>query len=86
MPHHDFLYLLFIKHIYYYFQHDVKSLSRVRLFATPWTIAYQVPPPMGFSRQEYWSGLPFPSLGNLPDINSKKFKLSFIGQFFIPDF
>ena len=34
----------------------VKSLSRVRLFATPWTAAYQAPPPMGFSRQEYWSG------------------------------
>ena len=36
----------------------VKSLSRVPLFATPWTAAYQVPPPMGFSRQEYWSGSP----------------------------
>ena len=36
----------------------VKSLSRVRLFATPWTPAYQAPPPMGFSRQEYWSGVP----------------------------
>ena len=45
----------------------VKSLSRVRLFATPWTIAYQAPPSMGFSRQEYWSGLPFPSPGDLPD-------------------
>ena len=40
----------------------VKSLSRVRLFATPWTVAHQAPPSMGFSRQEYWSGLPFPSL------------------------
>ena len=39
----------------------VKSLSRVRLFATPWTVAYQAPPPMGFSRQEYWSRLPLPS-------------------------
>ena len=39
----------------------VKSLSRVRLFATPWSIAHQAPLPMGFSRQEYWSGLPFPS-------------------------
>ena len=39
----------------------VKSLSRVRLFATPWTVAYQDPLSMGFSRQEYWSGLPFPS-------------------------
>ena len=45
----------------------VKSLSRVRLFATPWTVAYQAPPSMGFSRQEYWSGLPFPSLGDLPN-------------------
>ena len=41
----------------------VKSLSHVRLFATPWTVAHQVPPSMGFSRQEYWSGLPFPSPG-----------------------
>ena len=40
----------------------VKSLSHVRLLATPWTAAYQVPPSMGFSRQEYWSGLPLPSL------------------------
>ena len=45
----------------------VKSLSRVRLFSTPWTVAYQAPPSMGFSRQEYWSGLPFPSPGDLPD-------------------
>ena len=36
----------------------VKSLSRVRLFATPWTVAHQAPPSMGFSRQEYWSGVP----------------------------
>ena len=39
----------------------VKPLSRVRLFATPWTAAYQAPPSMGFSRQEYWSGVPSPS-------------------------
>ena len=39
----------------------VKSLSRVRLFATPWTAARQAPPPMGFSRQEDWSGVPLPS-------------------------
>ena len=45
----------------------VKSLSRVRLFATPWTVAYQAPPSMGFSRQEYWSGVPLPSPGGLPD-------------------
>ena len=45
----------------------VKSLSRVQLFATPWTVAYQVPPSMGFSRQEYWIVLPFPSPGDLPN-------------------
>ena len=45
----------------------MKSLSRIRLFATPWTVAYQVPPSMGFSRQEYWSGLPFPSPRDLPN-------------------
>ena len=45
----------------------VKSLSCVPLFATPWTAACQAPPPMGFSRQEYWSGSLFPSPGDLPD-------------------
>ena len=45
----------------------VKSLSHVRLFATPWTVAYQALLSMGFSRQEYWSGSPFPSPGDLPD-------------------
>ena len=45
----------------------LKSLSRVRLFATPWTVAYQAPPSMEFSRQEYWSGLLFPPPGDLPD-------------------
>ena len=49
----------------------VKSLSHVRLFATPWTVANESPPSMGFSRQEYWSGLPFPSPGNLPDSGIK---------------
>ena len=39
----------------------VKPLSRVRLLATPWTAPYQAPPSMGFSRQEYWSGVPLPS-------------------------
>ena len=54
----------------------VKSLSRTRLFVTPWTATYQAPPSMGFSRQkywekkkkEYWSGLPFPSPGDPPDL------------------
>ena len=45
----------------------VKLLHRVLLFATPWTVAYQAPPSMVFSRQEYWSGLPFPSPGDLPN-------------------
>ena len=44
----------------------VKSLSQVRLSATPWTVAHQASPSMGFSRQEYWSGVPFPSPGDLP--------------------
>ena len=44
----------------------VKSLSRVRLLATPWTAAHQAPPSMGFSRQEYWSGVPLPSPQVLP--------------------
>ena len=45
----------------------VKSLSCVRLFVTPWTVAYQASPSMGFSGQEYWSGVLFPSPGDLPD-------------------
>ena len=45
----------------------VESLSRVRLFATLWTVAHQAPLSMAFSRPEYWSGLPFPSPGDLPD-------------------
>ena len=44
----------------------LSHFSRVRLCATPWTAAYQAPPSMGFSRQEHWSGLPFPSPGDLP--------------------
>ena len=45
----------------------MKSLNHVQLFATPWTVAHQAPLFMGFSRQEYWSGVPFPSPGDLPD-------------------
>ena len=45
----------------------MKSLSLVRLFATPWTVAHQAPPFMGFSRKGYWSGFPFPSSGDLPN-------------------
>ena len=46
---------------------EVKPLSRVWLLVAPWTVAHQASPSMGFSRQEYWSGLPFPSSGDLPD-------------------
>ena len=56
----------------------VKSLSRVRLWATPWTVAYQAPPSMGFSRQEYWSGVPSPSL-NMGARNEET-KCRFLGQ------
>ena len=45
----------------------MKSLSHVQLFVTPWTVAHQAPPSIEFSRQEYWSGLPFPSPGDLPN-------------------
>ena len=48
-------------------QARAQLLSHVRSFATPWTVAHQAPPSMEFSRQEYWSGLPFPSPGDLPD-------------------
>ena len=48
---------------------DVKLLSHAQLFATPWTVAYLAPPSVGFSRQEYWPGLPFPFPGDLPSRN-----------------
>ena len=50
---------------------NVKSLSRVQLFVTPWTVAYQAPPSMGFSRREYCNGLPLPFPGDLPDAGVK---------------
>ena len=55
-----------LKNVSIYFE-QVKSLSRVQLFATRWTVAYQASPSMGFSKQEYCSGLPFPSPGDLPN-------------------
>ena len=51
----------------YICMHLCDLLSHVRLFAAPSTVAYQDPTSMGFSKQEYWSGLPFPSPGDLPD-------------------
>ena len=63
----------------------VKSLSRVRLFVTPWTVAHQAPPSMGISRQEYWSGLPFPSPGDLPNAGIKLASPALAGGFFAPE-
>ena len=61
---------------------EVKSLSRVQLFAIPWTVVYQVSLSMGFSRQEYWSGLPFPSPGDLPDPGIEPKSPALAGGFF----
>ena len=60
----------------------MKSLSRVRLFATPWTVACQAPLSMEFSRQVYWSGLPFPSPQDLPDQGIKPESPELAGRFF----
>ena len=60
----------------------VKLLSRVQLFVTPWTVVYQAPLSMGFSRQEYWSGLPFPSLGDLPDPGIRIWASHIVGRCF----
>jgi len=56
----------------------VKSLSRVRLFVTPWTVAYQAPPSMGFSRQEYWSGVPLSQNKPKVDKSQEKHTESFL--------
>ena len=61
------LYSNFPSAIYFAHEVKVKSLSCVRLFATPWTVAYQAPLSVGFFRQGYWSGLSFPSPGDLPN-------------------
>ena len=57
----------------------VKSLSLVQLLATPWTAAYQAPPSMEFSRQEYWSGMPLPSAGKLFNFSVLSFSISKMG-------
>ena len=62
-----------------YHESEVKSLSRVQLFAIPWTVAHQAPPSMEFSIQEYWSGLPFPSPGIFPTQGSNP-GLPYCGQ------
>ena len=59
--------------------HKVKVKSLSHVFATPWTVAHQAPPSMGFSRKEYWSGLPFPSPGDIeprsPALAGRRFNL-----------
>ena len=60
----------------------VESLSCVWLFATLWTAVHQAPLSMGFSRQEYWSGLPFPSPGDLPDSGIEPMSPALAGRFF----
>ena len=57
-------------------------LSYVQLFSTPWTIAHQAPLSMGFSKQEYWSGLPFPSPGDLPHPGIEPASPALAGRFF----
>ena len=59
---------------------SVQSLSRVQLFVTPWAVACQAPLSMGFSRQEHWSGLRFPSPGGLPDPGIKPTSPACIGR------
>ena len=60
----------------------VKSLSSVRLFATLWTVVHQASPSMGFSRQEYWNRLQFPSPGDLPDPGTELASPALAGRFF----
>ena len=66
----------------------VQLLSHIRLFATLWTVAHQAPLSMGFSRQEYWSGLPFPTPGDLPHPGIEAIALAsplLAGGFFTPN-
>ena len=60
----------------------VYMLSRFQLFVTPWTVAYRTPLSMEFSRQEYRSGLPFPTPGNLPDPGTEPASPALAGKFF----
>ena len=73
-------YSVYICIYYMYMKVKVKSLSPVRLFENPWTVTYQAQQSMGFSRQKYWSGLPFPSPGNLPALHCRQslYRLSHI--------
>ena len=70
--------LIYILYILLLFSHSVVSNS----FGTPWTVAYQAPMSVRFPKQEYWSGLPFPSLGDLPDTGIKPTSPTLEGRFF----
>ena len=72
-------------HTHRHFPDAVQPLSRVQLFVTPWTIARQAPLSMGFSRQEYWRELPFPSSESFPDPGIKPASPALAGQFFITE-
>ena len=63
----QYLYDYYYKLNIYHPEKWMTSLSHIQFFATPWTVAYKAPPTRLFSRQEYWSGLPFPSPGDLPN-------------------
>ena len=65
--------------------HVDSLLSHVQLFVTPWILARQIPLSMGFPRQEYWSGLPFPSPGDLPDPGIEPRSPVLAGGFFITE-
>ena len=65
-----------------YYMYMLSHFSRVWLFVIPWTVACQAPPSMGFSRPEYWSGLPFLSPGDLPDPGIKPESPAMAGRFF----
>ena len=67
---------------FHFMQGEVKSLSRVQLFATPWTVACQAPLSMEFPREGYWSELPFPSPGGLPDSGIEPTAPALAGGFF----
>ena len=64
----------------------VQLLSHVQLFVTLWTVACQAPLSMGFSRQEYWNGLPFPSPGDLPDPGIEPMSPALADGFFVTEY
>ena len=73
---------LLVKFFIHYPGLHVCVCYHVQLFMTPWTIAHQTHLSMGFPRQEYWSGLPFPTLGDLPNPGIKLTSLALTGEFF----